>query len=278
MKRVAGVAAVLSVVPGVAWANAGIGYLLPAAPALLLALLPVILIEAPVFAGILRLSFQAGLKLATSVNLRSTLLGFLFALVVDFGLIALGSGWMGPVPGRGPLLGALIPMFLFTLWIEDRAAARKHPELPRRRVALATLAANILSYVALAAVVIVTPIFRFYDQMGYRDNVYFASRAADRWTEAVAKHWRDHKRFPERTEDLGLPALQERRGVGAIRLEPVGRIVLHLKFPADPELDGKRLIYEPRIVGESLEWKCNAPDLAPRYAPSSCREVGGGKQ
>jgi hypothetical protein len=266
------IAAALCLVPAVAWANAGIGYLLPAAPALLLALLPVILIEAPVFAGILRLPLQDGLKLATSVNLRSTFLGFLFALVADIGLITLSDGSMGPVPGRAPLLGALIPMFFFTLWIEDRAAARRHPELSRTRVALATIAANILSYAALAAVVIETSTFRFYDQLGYRDHVHVASLAANRWKDAVEKHWQSNKRFPERAEDLGLALHQERRGVGTVTLEPAGRIVLLLKFPADPDLDGKRLIYEPRIAGDSLQWKCRAPDLAPQFAPYDCRE------
>jgi len=278
MMRNATVAIALGLLSAPAWANAGIGFLLPAAPALLLALLPVILIEAPVFAGILRLPFRAGLKLATSVNVRSTWLGFLFALVADIGLMALSGGSAGPVPGRGPLLGALVPMFFFTLWIEDRAAARKHPELPRQRVALATLAANLLSYAALAAIILHTPVFRVYDQMGYGEHVYFASRAADRWREAVEKHWQTHKRFPERAEELGLTPQQERRGAGTITLEPAGRIVLQLKFPADPELDGKRLIYEPRITGNALEWKCRAPDLFPRYAPYDCRERRGGTQ
>ena len=57
-----------------------------------------------------------------------------------------------------------------------------------------------------------------------------------------------------------------------ITLEPAGRVVLELSFPQEPELDRKLLIYEPRVAGDALQWKCRAPDLPQRYAPYGCRD------
>ncbi|HEY5291717.1 MAG TPA: hypothetical protein VIJ43_05320 [Burkholderiales bacterium] len=44
-------------------------------------------------------------------------------------------------------------MFFVTWWIEHRAVARKLPEQPRKRIALATFATNVLSYAVLAAAI-----------------------------------------------------------------------------------------------------------------------------
>jgi len=255
-----------------AWANAGIGFLIPSVPVLIVALLPVIFVEAPVLAAFLRLPLSSGLKLSAAVNVRSTLIGVLIAIVADIALMFLAGGSSGLPPSRVSLLVALVPMFFITLWIEDRAVARKYPQQPRIRVSLATLAANVLSYAALVAFITLTPFFKVYDQMGYREHVYFASNAANRWKEGVDKYWQNHKRFPERAGELGLARGEERRGVGSVTMQPAGRIVLELRFPADPELDGKRLIYEPRVVDDALQWKCRTPDLAPRYAPYGCRD------
>ena len=255
-----------------AWANAGIGFLIPSVPVLIVALLPVIFVEAPVLAAFLRLPLSSGLKLSAAVNVRSTLIGVLIAIVADIALMFLAGGSSGLPPSRVSLLVALVPMFFITLWIEDRAVARKYPQQPRIRVSLATLAANVLSYAALVAFIALTPFFKVYDEMGYREHVYFASNAANRWKEGVDKYWQNHKRFPERAGELGLARGEERRGVGSVTLQPAGRIVLELRFPADPELDGKRLIYEPRVVDDALQWKCRTPDLAPRYAPYGCRD------
>ena len=223
-------------------------------------------------AAILRLPFTSGLKLSAAVNVRSTLFGIVIAIVLDIGLIALGGGSMGPPPSRAGLLVSLVPMFFITWWIERRAVVRKYPQLPPARSVNAVLAANVLSYAALTAAIIYLPFFKFYDQMGYRDHVYGASYAANRWKEGVEAYWKKHNRFPERAGDLGLARLEGRRGVRTITLEPAGRVVLELSFPDEPELDRKLLIYEPRVAGDALQWKCRAPDLPQRYAPYGCRD------
>ena len=205
-------------------------------------------------------------------NVRSTLFGIVIAVVVDIGLIALGGGSMGPAPSRAGLLGSLVPMFFITWWIERRAVVRKYPELPAARSVNAVLAANVLSYAALVAAIIYVPFFKFYDQLGYRDEIYGAVYAAGRWKEGVETYWQKHKRFPERADDLGLGRLEEGRRVRSVKLEPGGRIVLELRFPNEPELDRKRLIYEPRVVGDFVQWKCRTPDLPQRYAPYGCRD------
>lgn len=53
--------------------------------------------------------------------------------------------------------------------------------------------------------------------------------------------------------------------------ESGGRVVVELSFPNEPELDRKRLIYEPRVVDDVVQWKCRTPDLPQRYAPYGCR-------
>ncbi|MBI2748507.1 MAG: pilin [Burkholderiales bacterium] len=272
MVRVAATAVALCLFPTQAWANAGIGYLFPAIPALILALVPVIFLEAPVLAGILRLPLTSGLKLSAAVNVRSTLWGIVIAIVVDIGLIALGGGSMGPAPSRAALMGSLLPMFFITWWIERRAVVRKYPQLPPARSVNAVLAANALSYAALSALIILSPIFKFYDQMGYRDDISVANMTAYSWEEGIQAYWQKHKRFPERADDLGPGRPKPVRHVRTVTLESGGRMVVELSFPDEPELDRKHLIYEPRVVGDLLQWKCRTPDLPQRYAPYGCRD------
>ena len=270
MSRVALVVLVLGFFPGSAWANVGIGYLAASWPALLLALVPVIFIEAQVLSAILRLPFWPGVKLSARANIRSTLLGLPIALVVDLVLSLLAGGSAGFFPSRGSAVASLVPMLFVTWWIEHRAITRKLPEQPHKRIALATFAANALSYAALAAAVAWMPFFKFYDQMAYREHVYIATHAVDPWQTKVSEYWQAHKRFPERPADIGLDAPEARRHVRGVTLGPGGRIVLELDFPQDPELDRKQLVYEPRVAGDGLKWQCRAPGLNPRYVPPSC--------
>ena len=237
-----------------------------------------ILLEAPVLSAALRLPLAAGLLLSVSVNLRSTLVGIVIAIVVDITLIALSGGSMGFPPSRGGLVGALVPMFLITWWIERRAVVRKHPELSLRRSAGAVLAANILSYAALFGAIRYVEFFKVYDKMGYPAHVYRAHDAAQPWQSEVESFWKTHKRFPERAGDLRQDGLQKRQGVRTVALEPGGRVVLVLDFPHYADLDGKRLIYEPRVVGDALLWRCRTPDLNNRYTPYGCREDSGAKK
>ena len=263
-----------------AWANSGIGFLIPSLPALIIALVPVIFIEAPVLSAVLRLPIQAGLRLSAAINVRSTLFGIVIALLVDIALMA-SSGAMGHAPSRAIALVSLVPMFFVTWWIERRAVTRRLAEQSMTRAVLATLAANVLSYGVLVSAIAWHPFFKFYDQMGYRERIYGHIFRANDWKEGVDQYWQTHKRFPERAADIGLenspanrgmPADPQRTGVPIVTLEPRGRLVFELYFPYDPEIDRKRLIYEPRLSGAKLDWQCYTPDLPLQYAPSGCRD------
>ena len=61
------------------------------------------------------------------------------------------------------------------------------------------------------------------------------------------------------------------RQVRSIRLEPGGRLVATLSFPGSAFADGKQVVYEPRIEGASLQWRCHSPDLEKKYLPPACR-------
>ena len=61
------------------------------------------------------------------------------------------------------------------------------------------------------------------------------------------------------------------KNVRGIKLEADGRLVATLSFPDSPAADGKHIVYEPRIAGGTLEWRCHSPDLEKKYLPSACR-------
>jgi hypothetical protein len=274
-RRVALVACGLALLPCAAWANSGIGFLLVSAPAIILALIPAIFIEAPVIARMLGLPFKDGLRLSTRANLISTFLGIAIGLGVDFALI-FSSGGSGPTPNRAVLVFSLLPMFFITWWIERWVIARKMREIPKRRVTLATLAANAVSYSALVATVIATPLFDGYDHSQYREDVYFAMRRGGWMREQVTRYWMQNQRFPERVADVAPASPEEQpRYIRAITLGPGGRIEIELRFPREPKLDGKRLILEPVVTGGRIEsWRCLAPDVPRAYVPHECREPG----
>lgn len=262
----------LGLFPAAAWANVGIGYLFVSAPALLFALVPAIFVEAPVLAAILRVAFPRGLMLSVGANLRSTFFGIGIALVTDFLLMFL-SGGSGLPPSRGSLMVSLVPMYFLTWWIEHRAIARKLPEAPRRQIVLATFAANTLSYVLLMVAIGWTPMFKTYDQMGYRDRLYWAVRAAVPLQSKVEEYWDQHKRLPERAADIGPASTEPRRDVGTVTLDAGGKIFVELKFPDDPDLDRKQFILAPHVTEDKkIEWRCSAPGVPERFLPRACQQ------
>ena len=59
--------------------------------------------------------------------------------------------------------------------------------------------------------------------------------------------------------------------VRSIMLEPGGRLVATLSFPESAAADGKHVVYEPRIAGANVEWRCQSPDVDKQYLPVACR-------
>jgi hypothetical protein len=79
----------------------------------------------------------------------------------------------------------------------------------------------------------------------------------------------------EFVRDKALPKAREfkvaDKHVRSISLEPQGRLVMTLSFPDSPAADGKHVVYEPRIAGTEIAWRCSSPDLESRYLPVNCR-------
>jgi len=266
------VALALALFPVPAWANSGIGFLMVTVPAVIISLLPVIFIEAPVLARMLGVPLRRGLALSAGANFHSTWLGALIALGVDIPLVGLGGG-SGFPPNRAVLVFTLLPMFFITWWIELRAIAGKLPEVPRPRVRRAVLVANLVSYAALVAMIVLTPLFIFYDQMSYRDRLYSTVYSALPWQRKVEEYFTKHKRLPERSADIGVDSIEPRREVRAMSVQAGGVIVLELRFPGDDSIDGKRLVFTPVVSGEAISgWRCRAPDLPRNYTPGTCRD------
>jgi hypothetical protein len=65
---------------------------------------------------------------------------------------------------------------------------------------------------------------------------------------------------------------QSSKYLRALTLEENGRMVGVLAFP-NAELDGKRVIYEPRVEGGRIvAWSCYVPDAPFKHFPPTCRQ------
>lgn len=260
--------AAIALMPTLAFANAGIGYFMIALPIVVLALIPAIPLEALVLQAILRLSLQRALSLSLWANLQSTFIGLVLGIAIDVLLMA-GTGSAGPEPTKGAATAMLVPLFLFSWWIEHRAIRRRATDLPGRRVALATGAANLLSYAAMLAFVWTTAFLPERSTMSTRAQVSEAVLAASGMKSSIAEFWERNKRFPTDSRELGSMPLESK--TFRVTVESGGRISVQILMLRDPDIDGKRIILTPVPGDGELRWNCSAPDIPPRLLPSACR-------
>lgn len=254
--------------PGVAHANVGVGYLTLALPFVVLALIPAVIVEALIVQPILRIPFRRALSLSWWANLRSTLWGLGIAIGVDVALLTLTES-AGPEPTRVAVFVMLVPFFVLSWWIEHRAVARLAPELPRKRIGVATGAANIVSYAGMFAM-----LWALYPVSGPFSSRIVASEAllaGGSARTAVTEYWQNHKRFPQDLKEADIALTPDSRF--RVTLEPEGRVVVEIMVD-DPALRGRRVTWLPVLGGEPpgiLVWKCSAPEIEPRHLPSQCR-------
>src|SRR5665213_43289 len=164
------------------WADTGLPMLVLVWPSYILALIPVIVIEAYVGVRKLGLSWRVALRICTVGNLWSTLLGvpmvwlLLLGVEMPVGVAAYSlkadAGWqylLFPFPiawvgGESVWIvyAAFVllafPFCAASIWIERKVALRYLPDLPAERVRSWVRDANIWSYVLLVAVAIAYPI------------------------------------------------------------------------------------------------------------------------
>ena len=159
------------------FANTGLPMLFVHMPVLLLALLPVILIEASVYRAGVPLTWGAAVRGSLVANLWSTLLGIpvaWFALVIAQLILGGGGMWNLEIPllrlaavlVQAPWLppyedelywmipaaslALLVPFYLVSVWVELRALRPKWPTVTSGKLRLLVAGANAFSYALLA--------------------------------------------------------------------------------------------------------------------------------
>jgi hypothetical protein len=226
---------------------------------LVLGIIPVILVEAPVLGWRLKVSARRALWLSFSANVVSTLLGVVLGLAFD---LAIGAT-TGMSGGAGPagFVVALVLMFGITLWIESGVLKRMQPPTPA--LFQATLLANTISYVLLAAfaVVFVPP-----DPTLNRSRMTEVMAVLGVAKLEATEDFNATGRF--RASAREAPSRHTRR----VRTEESGRIVAEIALPGTQELDGKLVVYEPEVKdGKLLAWRCHVPEAPLKHFPAMCR-------
>lgn len=244
-----------------AHANAGIGFFTPASIVLVVAVIPVILIEAPVLWWRLRIGARRALYVSMCANLVSTLLGAVIGFALDMA-VGLATGMMG-ASGREGVLIALVLMFGISCWLENLVVRRMQPDLPRPAVLGAVLIANLVTYLLLAGVAAATlsP-----DPMLVRARMTEVVNVAGVAKTDAAEHFHAQGRF--RASRQEAPTKYVRR----VTTEESGRIVAEIASPDKEELDGKTLVLEPEVrEGRIIAWRCYVPEAPLKFFPASCR-------
>ena len=262
--------ALLALVSMNAFANSGVGYFMVAMPIVALALIPAILLEAPVLGYLLKLPLRRAALLSLRANLASTLVGFVAGLAVD---LALSPGGSGFPPVRASVAIMLVPWFFFSWWIEHLSVAKRAAELPRQAVLRATGVANLLSYVLMLAVALMSPLFPARDTSLTRAKVSEAVVVASGMRGKVDEFWEARNTYPAGPSELGSqPPISGRHRV---TLERDGRIVVQFVATNDVMLDGKHVELiphaDPTAPSSGLKWICRSADIDDRYLPVTCR-------
>ena len=259
--------------PSPALANAGIGFFMVGLPFVLLALVPAIPLEALVLAAILRVDYRRALSYSWRANVRSTIYGLGLGIAFDIAMMA-GTGSSGPEPTKAVATTVLIFMYFFSWWIEHRAIARLATEFSKSRIALATGAANLLSYTAMVVLVWVTAIYPERGAMTTRARVYEAMLASSGIKSAITEYWEANKRLPP--DARGLEGALPESGKYRVAVNTGGRISVLIVMPDQPDIDGKHIVFTPipdvSPGVEALRWECSAPEIKPKYLPATCRE------
>ena len=179
-----------------AQANSGVGFFFVSVPVVVIALVPAILVEAPILARMLSVSVPRGLWLSLVANLVSTVLGAFIAIAAD--LLLLGGADSSGMPfSRGAVLVSLVPMFFLTWWLESMSVRRMQPASPRALARRATFAANATSYVLLGAATALIPSDTLDFPSGdTRARLSEAILAMSPVRDEVTEYFGAHKRFP----------------------------------------------------------------------------------
>ncbi len=165
--------------PAPAHADAGVPMIVLTFPAMLTALIPIILIEAAVFSKLLKINYKSALLPSFSANAVSTLAGFPLSWLLLFGIellttgggtalgistflgkiaaVTLQAAWLIPYESElgwmVPMAAAvgLVPAYFISLWIELRIVEKFFKDRNKNELKQAVQKANLITYGFLAA-------------------------------------------------------------------------------------------------------------------------------
>jgi hypothetical protein len=248
-----------------ALANAGIGFLIPASLFIVFALIPIVLIEWPVFAWRLGLPPRRALWVSLAANLVSTFGGALIGVAIDLTL-GIATGSAGGTGWQAVLVG-LVLMFGITWLIERAVVRRMQPELAPSKAGSVALLANGITYVLLAiASVAFVP---GGEPMLARSIMAEVISAAGVEKLEQGEHFQAQGRFNARAQES--PTQHTRR----ILVDEAGRITATIAYPGNRELDGRTIVFVPEMRdGKLAAWHCTVPEAPLKFFPAACRQRG----
>lgn len=117
-----------------------------------------------------------------------------------------------------------------------------------------------------------------YQAYTLRAQVSAAEAQMDAAKTAVAEHRLTTGKFPATNAAAGLGKPETLGGdyLGSIEVGPGGEIIGNFDgnppHKADRKLDGGQLILTPAVEGKTIQWRCSAEAIDPKYLPAACRD------
>lgn len=146
------------------------------------------------------------------------------------------------------------------------ALATKVPSAPRRSLGFRALRILVIVTVVLGiAWVVLSPL---YDDEMPRVQVNEGFLAVAGVMQAVAMFHQEHGRFPGPAE-VDKSLLVPQPHVTSVDFLPAG--ALRIAYKGRHEIDGKTLTLTPYMDMRGVLWRCDMPDIKPRWWPDYCR-------
>ena len=110
-----------------------------------------------------------------------------------------------------------------------------------------------------------------YQDYSHRARVSEALVAVAPWREAVTQHFAETRTLPANTAELRKEIVPASAGgrYGRVLLGSNGMLTLTM---SGQSIEGKTIVLQPAVTGNSLQWSCSAGTLERKYRPASCRQ------
>ena len=146
------------------------------------------------------------------------------------------------------------------------APATDAPVKPKRGVAFRTLRLLLILAAVLGILWVLGSVFYDDELPRVQANEGLTATADAMYMEA--EFHQEHGRFPEPAEiDRGL--LRAEPHVTAVEFLPAG--ALRISYRGRHEIDGRTLTLIPYMDKNDIHWRCELPDIKPRWWPDYCR-------